>query len=432
MHAGAGGNQAGIFVVPRPQNKAGFVLSATGVGVRIKLAMSDKPSMDLRAPLDLVQSQARKIGAWTEIRGLIDAIPDILLAVNATRQIVFANQAAADFFHVRDAGELWGKRPGEAAGCMHSRENPGGCGNTESCKVCGAFLAIFHGLNGESSLEECRMTLAGGDSLDLRVWTRPFDLDNERFLFLSIQDISNEKRRQALEKIFFHDLLNTAGGLRSISEIIEDSAPGELRELREIIASLSEQLVDEIQAQRDLLSAERGELHVQMRKANSRVVVAKTISMYLKNEACDGKTIQAAEICEEIPLFTDTALLQRVLGNLAKNALEATSPGGTVTVGCHSLTSDTAEFFVHNAACIPRESQLQIFKRSFSTKGRGHGLGTYSVKLLTEQFLGGKVDFTSTPRAGTLFFVRLPKGQMDPAPLQSEVTGARQVEFSHS
>ena len=398
----------------------------------IEPAMSETTSSDLRAPQDVVRAQAEKIEAWTELRGLIDAIPDILLAVNSSRQIVFGNQTALAFFHARSASELWGRRPGEAAGCMHSSETPAGCGNSEPCTVCGAFLAISNGLRGEASVEECRMTLAGGTPLDLSIWTHPFQLDNERFLFLSIQDISDEKRRQALEKIFFHDLLNTAGGLRSISEIIEESAPGELRELREIIASLSEQLVDEIQAQRDLLSAERGELHVQMRKANSRVVVAKTISMYLKNEACDGKTIQAAEICEEIPLFTDTALLQRVLGNLAKNALEATSPGGTVTVGCHSLTSDTAEFFVHNAACIPRESQLQIFKRSFSTKGRGHGLGTYSVKLLTEQFLGGKVDFTSTPGAGTLFFVRLPKGQMDPAPLQSEVTGARQVEFSHS
>jgi len=369
--------------------------------------------MDLRTPLDRVQSQAKKIGSWTEIRGVIDAIPDILLAVNSNRQIVFANRAAADFFHVREARELWGSRPGEAAGCLHSRETPGGCGNSESCRVCGAFLAIYHGLRGEVSIEECQMTLAGGTALDLSVWSHPFDLDDERFLFLSIQDTSNEKRRQALEKIFFHDLLNTAGGIRSISEIIEDSAPGELRELREVIASLSEQLVDEIQAQRDLLAAERGELHVQRRKANSRVVVAKTISMYLKNEACDGKTIRAAEICEEIPFFTDMALLQRVLGNLAKNALEATSPGGTVTVGCHSLTSDTVEFFVHNASCIPREFQLQIFKRSFSTKGLGHGLGTYSVKLLTERFLDGKVDFTSTPRAGTLFFVRLPKGPMD-------------------
>ena len=145
--------------------------------------------------------------------------------------------------------------------------------------------------------------------------------------------------------------------------------------------------------------------------------------MYLKNEACDGKTIQASEVCEEIPLLTDIALLLRALGNLAKNALEATSPGGTVTVGCRSLTSDTAEFFVRNSACIPREFQLQIFNRSFSTKGQGRGLGTYSAKLLTERFLDGKVGFTSTPREGTFFFVRLPKEPGSPL-LQSEVATA--------
>jgi nitrogen-specific signal transduction histidine kinase len=372
-------------------------------------AMSEIISTDLRTPQDVVQAQAEIIGAWTEIRGLIDAVPDILLAVNSNRQIVFANRAALDFFHVGSATELWGKRPGEAAGCMHSRETTGGCGNSESCRVCGAFLAIYHGLRGETSVEECRMALTGGTPLDLSIWTRPFDIDDQRFLFLSIKDISDEKRRQALEKIFFHDLLNTAGGLQSISEIIEASAPEELRDLRDVIVSLSEQLVDEIRAQRDLLAAERGELHVQMRKANSREVVAKTISMYLKSQSCDGKTIQSSEICEEIPLLTDMGILLRVLGNLAKNALEATSPGGTVTVGCHSLTGDTVEFFVHNDACIPREFQLQIFNRSFSTKGAGRGLGTYSVKLLTERFLSGKVEFSSHPKAGTVFFVKLPR-----------------------
>ncbi|MFA7343254.1 MAG: PAS domain-containing sensor histidine kinase [Terrimicrobiaceae bacterium] len=371
--------------------------------------MSEPTSPDIRAPQDVVCTQAEKIVAWTQIRGLIDAIPDILLALNSNRQIVFANQAALDFFHADSARDLWGKRPGEAAGCLHSREAPGGCGNAESCRVCGAFLAIYHGLQGEPSVEECRMALVGGTPLDLSVWTRPFEIDGTPFLFLAIKDIGAEKRRQALEKIFFHDLLNTAGGLQSISEIIGDSAPEELRDLQEIIASLSEQLVEEIQAQRDLLSAERGELHVRMREANSRDAVARTISMYLRSQACDGKTIQASEICEEVPLLTDMAILVRVLGNLAKNALEATSPGGTVTVGCHSPTSDAVEFFVHNAACIPRESQLQIFNRSFSTKGAGRGLGTYSVKLLTERFLDGRVEFSSTPRSGTIFFVKLPK-----------------------
>ena len=66
------------------------------------------------------------------------------------------------------------------------------------------------------------------------------------------------------------------------------------------------------------------------------------------------------------------------------------------------------EFFVHNAGVIPREAQLQIFNRPFSTKGNGRGLGTYSVKLLTERFLRGRVRFVSEPPQGTTFFVDVP------------------------
>ena len=110
------------------------------------------------------------------MRGFMDAIPDILLAVNSTRQIVFANKTALDFFRASDVSELWGRRPGEVAGCIHSAESQGGCGDADACKVCGAFRAIMQGLQGDTPIEECRMTLAGGHPLDLRVWARPFDL----------------------------------------------------------------------------------------------------------------------------------------------------------------------------------------------------------------------------------------------------------------
>ena len=69
---------------------------------------------------------------------------------------------------------------------------------------------------------------------------------------------------------------------------------------------------------------------------------------------------------------------------------------------------DEVEFWVHNQGHMPRKVQLQVFQRSFSTKGAGRGIGTYSVKLLTERYLGGRVTFTSEPQAGTTFRIRLP------------------------
>jgi sensor histidine kinase regulating citrate/malate metabolism len=57
---------------------------------------------------------------------------------------------------------------------------------------------------------------------------------------------------------------------------------------------------------------------------------------------------------------------------------------------------------------MPRKVRNQIFKRSFSTKGEDRGLGTYSILLLTERYLGGTVAFTSKVEDGTRFWIDIP------------------------
>jgi CheY-like chemotaxis protein len=52
--------------------------------------------------------------------------------------------------------------------------------------------------------------------------------------------------------------------------------------------------------------------------------------------------------------------------------------------------------------------QLQIFQRSFSTKGSGRGLGTYSIKLLAERYSKGRVSFATSPEEGTVFSAACP------------------------
>ena len=85
----------------------------------------------------------------------------------------------------------------------------------------------------------------------------------------------------------------------------------------------------------------------------------------------------------------------------------ASQPGQTVSAGFQAQEGGV-EFWVHNPTTMPREVQLQVFKRSFSTKGSSRGLGTYSVKLLTQRYLQGRVWFTSSPEEGTTFRVWLP------------------------
>jgi signal transduction histidine kinase len=91
---------------------------------------------------------------------------------------------------------------------------------------------------------------------------------------------------------------------------------------------------------------------------------------------------------------------------MIKNALEATPAGGTVRLEVRP-EDGAREIAVHNPGAMPREAQLQIFQRSFSTKGRGRGLGTYSMKLLSG-YLDAELSFSSSEQEGTTFRLRLP------------------------
>ena len=72
---------------------------------------------------------------------------------------------------------------------------------------------------------------------------------------------------------------------------------------------------------------------------------------------------------------------------------------------------------MHNAAVMPPEVQRQVFARSFSTKGSGRGLGTYSIKLISEKYLRGRVAFDSDTLQGTRFTVCFPQGIPSPGQL---------------
>jgi len=90
------------------------------------------------------------------------------------------------------------------------------------------------------------------------------------------------------------------------------------------------------------------------------------------------------------------------------NALEASRVGGTVEVR-YAFRPGQHRFTVHNAGAIAEDVAPRIFQRSFSTKDQpGHGLGTYSMRLLAEQYLGGQVTFTTSAAQGTTFRLVLP------------------------
>jgi len=229
-------------------------------------------------------------------------------------------------------------------------------------------------------------------------------------MLVTFIDISDEKRRKLLEKIFFHDLLNTASAIDGLVEVLHqaDYEPASVREIVPLINRGSRQLIEEILAQRILTQAEHGDLQVSPAALDARGLLDEVAAVFAGHKSAHGRTLRVGESTVTAALTTDPVLLRRVLGNLVKNAFEAAAHGSSVTLGGRPA-GERYVFTVNNPESMPPDIQLQVFQRFFSTRGTNRGLGTYSVKLLVERYLKGRVSFTVTAGEGTTFLVDLPR-----------------------
>jgi len=356
-----------------------------------------------RASAETLERQRALVAQNPLVARLIETVGDIVLILNTSRQVVAHNSNL--FALGLEERDVVGLVPGEFFDCVHA-EGPEGCGSTEFCKQCGAQKALVASRLGLTDTQECRVSRHRGEALDLEVKTTPVDLGGERFIVVCLKDIGDQKRRQVLEKIFFHDVLNAAGGIEGLVSVLETEPGTDQHAVATALAATARSLVEEIVAQRDLAIAENHELEVNPRAVGCNDLVETLAMTGRALPVARQKQVVVSSPPKGLVVVTDPTLLARVLGNLVKNALEATAPGGAVTLGCESRGGEVV-FWVHNAGELAPEVRTQLFHRSFSTKGPGRGLGTYSVKLLTEGYLGGHVGVKTSPQ-GTVFEVRLP------------------------
>ncbi len=346
---------------------------------------------------------------------LLEGYPNLAVILDQNRQIISYNSKAAGLLFPDQSGEIYGQRLGEALKCIHKFEMPAGCGTSKFCAECGAGKCNKYTretLIGCSS--ECRITTEQDgieSSLDLRVFTSVLKFSDENFILFSIEDIKDEKRRKILEKIFFHDVLNTATAIHGISEILNSTEKiEEINEFSGLLLNSSQQLISEIQTQRDLSNAEQGTLSVNFQKKSVNEIISRSYDLYKNTELSKDKKYLCEYLENDVILETDSVLLIRSIGNLIKNALEASCIKDQVKVYC-TIEADSVLFNIKNDIVIPEQIQLQLFQRSFSTKAaNGRGIGTYSVKLIVEQYLKGSVFFISNSDSKTIFTLKIPAG----------------------
>jgi nitrogen-specific signal transduction histidine kinase len=346
------------------------------------------------------------------VDGLLGLAGGVLAVLNERRQIVCVNDGFLRWLGVQDRAKVIGLRPGEALGCAHACDCAGGCGTSATCCTCGAAVAIVSALVNDVPVEEdCAITIGrNGKSEDLFLHVRcaPVRFAGTRFLVLFLQDATRQQHAAAIERVFFHDLANIVMSLETAGTLLARDPRKHAEELAEPIRSLAQRLARELHIQRRLTDPQ-GTLRPELKE---EVLVSELFDElrlgFESHPAAEGKRLSFSTVPAGLTLKTDLAMMLRVLGNMVVNALEASAAGEEVRVYLKPF-NDGLQLCVWNGQPIASEVCPRIFQRNFSTKrDSGRGLGTYSMKLFGEQYLGGKVDFETSAEGGTVFRLVLP------------------------
>ena len=343
---------------------------------------------------------------------LLRAVSGILAVLNKNRQIISVNDALLDQLGYNDISEVIGLRPGEAIHCIHSHDEPGGCGTGKACASCGAAIAIVTAMATGQPVEKICVasTLQVGKAKDIFFNVRAVSvkLEQEELILLFLKDMTREQNLAILERSFFHDISNTITALSGSVQVYETGQHSGHDKFLERVKTISSRLFRELEIQKLLLMGK--ELKCYPGKIQISKLFHDISNILETHESARNKKIIFPDLggFETFKLYTDEHILFRILINMLLNALEASSDPNEVSLG-FKAEHDCYEFSVWNKEFIPEEIALRIFQRNFSTKSHtGRGLGTYSMKLFAENYLNGQVDFISTPNEGTTFYLRLP------------------------
>lgn len=362
------------------------------------------------------RNQIKSISKDPLITALLTTIAGLLVVLNEDRQIVALNHTFLETIGMKNPEEALGLRLGQSLNCVHSHEQPAGCGTTPHCTTCGAVIAMMTAINENRTDEQvCALTIEQNgiiENLCLIVKAQPVSIDGNRWILVFVQDITQQNFWINLERVFFHDIRNVLGSLTASAEMfkikmLEKNTTDDF--LINTIIRSTQRLNEEIAIQ-SILANEKNATHLFKKARASIREIREDLELIVSRHSLMGKrNIEYSWADGDISMNTVSLLVSRVLGNMLVNAMEACEDGDTIRLST-CITPDVVRFDVWNAQPIPHDIQKRIFQRHYSSKtGAGRGLGTYSMKLFGEKYLQGVVDFKSTAGEGTTFSLTLPR-----------------------
>ncbi|MBE5985655.1 MAG: HAMP domain-containing histidine kinase [Paenibacillaceae bacterium] len=214
------------------------------------------------------------------------------------------------------------------------------------------------------------------------------------FLKSTISDISHQLKTPLAALTMYHEIISEEPD--HVQTVIEYSQKTELALKR------MEQL---IQVMLKITRLDAGSIVFEKESCSLSELIAQAVSELTTRAAREGKEIIVDEVPEET-LICDKQWTSEAIGNIVKNALDHTDPGGKIHVSWNRTPAMLRIMISDNGSGIAPEDLHHVFKRFHRSKKsldtQGIGLGLSLAKSIVEG-QGGIISVQSALQKGTVF-----------------------------
>ena len=404
--------EAGKAEAVAERDRLAAALSASLGGPRLSLqALPDEAASRLRA---LVQ----ELG---DLRAILDAIAEPVVALDRNSVVTVANRAAAALL-----------APGSSRPLVGSP--------LDQVLPDEQVLSIVRAAGESAARGQARLLTAAGPRI-LEVETEPVRrAEGGPVLVMSLRDITEQATALQLKTDFVanasHELRTPLTSIKAAAETLHeigDESPEVRRRLVSLIASNAERLEELARDLLDLSSLETPGAESALEPVDL-FDLAEDLQELFEPVGAPRRVTLRLELDERLHnLITDPRLLRLVLRNLLDNALKFAYEDTSVVIRGTVNTNpdkpgkplDARLEVIDRGIGIPIALQQRIFERFFQAdtarsgaKSRGTGLGLAIVKHALRA-LGGTIQVTSVWQQGTTMTVLLP-ASVEPPPTPSE------------
>jgi signal transduction histidine kinase len=363
-------------------------------------------------------------------------VPMFLLDEN--RRISEVNRAAQETVAL-SALETKGLGFGNAFRCIHSLDNPKGCGFGASCEDCPVRRIISNTFQTGRSHHQVEVKLTAGDGPErkdnyLLLSTTLTDIAQGRQVLLHIEDITGRRyaeleaqrhrdelallsRRASLGELtasIAHELKQPLTAMLSNAQAALRFLSGDAPDLNEVHDILQDIVRDDKRAGEVIKR-----LHVPLRKTVSvfrsldlNEIIREVIAL-LKNEmGLKGVSLVMALAEGLPPVRGDTIQLQQVALNLILNGAEAMidldDDSRKIIVSTEKHDEQTLKVSVRDSGRGLDEDTIdQIYDPFYTTKSQGMGMGLSISRSIIEAH-GGRLWAADNPDQGAIFYFTVP------------------------